>query len=271
MHDILNQILSDTRAVVARSKREMPVSLLEDRPLFGADRRSLAEALRCNNLAFVAECKRTSPSRGRIRNDYDIPALARSYHKAGAEAISVLTEPIHFEGSPDDMSAARREVDTPLLRKDFIFDPYQLFEARAIGADAILLIAAALDPSQLYDLHQAADELRLSCLVEVHDLREIETLDFDQIRVLGVNNRDLRTFEVNIDHAPKVFSHVPAGIVRVAESGLKTSREMAYLRSRGVDAVLIGETLMRADDPGDMLAILKKEVAERITSKDLSV
>jgi indole-3-glycerol phosphate synthase len=166
---------------------------------------------------------------------------------------------MHFEGSLDYLATARRVTDLPLLRKDFIIDPYQLIEARAYGADAVLLIATALDPVQLRDLHQAADALGLSCLVEVYHLDELDQIDFDQVSVLGVNNRDLRTFEVDLSHSVRVFRHVPESIVRVSESGLRTGDDLAYLELNGIDAVLIGETFMRELEPGLML---RKTLAE---------
>ena len=172
----------------------------------------------------------------------------------------MLTEPSYFQGSLDDLAAVRAQVALPLLRKDFVVDPYQLVEARAYGADAVLLIAAVLDAARLRDLHQTADALGLSCLVELYDVRELDRIDFDLVRILGVNNRDLRTFEVDVDHSLRVFAHVPQGVVRVSESGLRSARELAHLRRHGVDAVLMGETFMRADDPGALLGTLREEL-----------
>lgn len=255
--NILDRIVADTRELVARRKQETPLRELEQRPLFERETLDLASALRQEELAVIAEVKKASPSRGLIRPDFEPVAIARSYARHGAAAISVLTEPLHFQGSLDYLAAIRATVDVPLLRKDFIVDPYQLVEARAYGADAVLLIAAVLDGAALHDLHQAADDLGLSCLVELYDAAELEHVDLDQVRILGVNNRDLRTFDVDIDHAPRVFADVPDAVVQVGESGLKTAEDLAYLRRRGIDAVLIGETLMRAEEPGEKLAALR--------------
>jgi len=265
MATILDRIVADTRAFVATRKAAVSVQTLAQRALFSRPTLRLDEALRREHLAVIAEIKQASPSKGLIRADYNVPEIARQYQEHGADALSVLTEPFYFQGGLDHLATARMAVDLPVLRKDFIIDPYQLYEARAYGADAVLLIAAVLDGPALYDLHQAAHELGLSCLVEVYDRQELDKLDFGQIRVLGVNNRDLRTFKVDIDHALRVFAEAPDTVVRVAESGLRSARELAYLRAHGVDAVLIGETFMRAPNPGKALAALKSETENVIS------
>ncbi|MDX1532192.1 MAG: indole-3-glycerol phosphate synthase TrpC, partial [Rhodothermales bacterium] len=219
---LLDQILDDARDRAERLKRTTPISALEGRDSFSAERRDFTAALRRDDLAVIAEIKRQSPSKGPLRPGLDPNALAAEYAEAGAAAVSVLTEPDHFAGSLRDLEAARRAVAVPLLRKDFIVDEVQLFEARAHGADAVLLIAAALDPVHLRDLQDAAHGLGLAALVEVHAERELDRLDFDRTQVLGVNNRDLRTFEVNPKRAERVFRHVPLETIRVAESGLAT-------------------------------------------------
>ncbi|MDX1547000.1 MAG: indole-3-glycerol phosphate synthase TrpC [Rhodothermales bacterium] len=267
---ILDRIVADVRARLDVRKRTVSRSTLEAAPFFAAPTRSLAGALRGDALAILAECKKASPSKGTIRNDFDVADLAQRYARAGAAAISVLTEPDHFQGHLDFLAAARRVVDVPLLRKDFIVDPYQLVEARAYGADAVLLIAAVLEAEQLRDLHAAADALGLDCLVEVYDPAELDRIDFGQVRILGVNNRDLRTFEVDVEHSLRVFERVPAHVVRVSESGLRTARELAHLRRHGVDAVLIGETFMRAADPGAALARLAAAVDDELLSQRAS-
>ena len=257
---ILDRIVDDTRALVAKRKQAVPVRMLEERIEAAGVTGSLEAVLRQDHLAVLAEIKKASPSKGVIREDFDVADLARQYEAHGAEAVSVLTEPLHFQGSLDNLALARQAVDLPLLRKDFIVDPYQLLEARAYGADAVLLIAAVLSPDALFDLHQAAHELGLACLVEVYAHNELDKLDFDQVKILGVNNRDLRTFEVDINHSLRVFEEAPADVVRVSESGLRTADDLAYLRRHGVDAVLIGETFMRAAEPGKKLAALNKAV-----------
>lgn len=266
---ILDRIVEDTRTLVARRKQDISLRDLEAHPFFHGPTLPLAPALLRDHLAIIAEIKQASPSKGVIRPNLDVPAIARQYKSHGAAAVSVLTEPQHFQGSLENLALARQTIDLPLLRKDFIVDPYQLVEARAYGADAVLLIAAVLDAVQLRDLHQAANELGLSCLVEVYEEREIDKLDFDQVKVLGVNNRDLRTFEVNLDHAPDVFAHVPEHVVQVAESGLRSAKDLAYLRRRSVDAVLIGETFMRAKEPGVALATLHRETERLLRAERL--
>lgn len=251
---ILDNIVDDTRDLISRRKRDISLSRLEDGRYFDREPLDFAEALRRDEIAVIAEVKKASPSKGIIRDDYSPADIARRYEDAGAAAVSVLTEPLHFQGSLEHLQAVRSAVDLPLLRKDFVVDVYQLFEARAHGADAVLLIAAVLDRPHLHDLLQAARELGLSALVEVYDLSEIDRIDFDEVSILGVNNRDLRTFEVDIEHSLRVFRHVPDEIVRVSESGLSSPEEVVHLYQNGVNAVLIGETFMREDNPGDALA-----------------
>lgn len=262
---ILDRIVADTRALVEARKQKTPVSRLQGGDRFLRSPLSLEDALGREGLSIIGEIKKASPSKGLIRPDFQPVDLARAYERAGAAAISVLTEPLHFQGSLDDLSAVRDLVSLPLLRKDFIIDAYQLYEARACGADAVLLITAVLDRIHLKDLLQAAGELGLSALVEVYELHELDRIDFDAVTIVGVNNRDLRTFEVDINHSVRVFGHVPDTVLRVSESGLQSAAELNYLHERGVDAVLIGETFMRSDDPGRALAQLKNDV-DRIES-----
>lgn len=259
---ILDRIIEDTRALVARRKQTVSARLLDARIALAEPTLPLDVALRQDDLAVLAEIKKASPSQGVIRDDLDVADLARQYEDHGAAAVSVLTEPLHFQGTLDHLERARQTIDLPLLRKDFIIDPYQLLEARAYGADAVLLIAAVLDKAHLHDLQQAAHDLGLDCLVEVYEMEELDRIDFDQVRILGVNNRDLRTFEVDINHSLRVFEQVPHDIVRVSESGLKSADDLAHLRRHGVDAVLIGETFMRAPHPGQHLTRLKASVAQ---------
>lgn len=257
---ILDRIVAASREDLERKKAKTSRSRLEERPLFDRTPLDFAAALRGSGMAFISEIKKASPSKGVIRPDFDASAIAERYEQAGADAISVLTEPRHFEGSLDDLSNVRAVTALPLLRKDFIIDPYQLFEARSCGADAVLLIAAVLDRIHLHDLIQATTELGLTPLVEVYDIAELDRIDFDAIDVLGVNNRDLRTFEVDVDHSIRVFREVPTDVVRVSESGISSAQELIHLIENGIDAVLIGETFMRADDPGDALEKLRADV-----------
>ena len=259
MANILEEIVAHTRHSVAQRKQHIPGSSLESYEAFHRPTLNLARVLDQKGLQIIAELKKASPSKGVIRSDFDIPELARSYAQNGAAAISVLTEPDYFQGSLQNLARARQAVQTPLLRKDFIVDPYQLLEARAYGADAVLLIATVLDGPQLFDLHQTAEALGLSCLVEVYAIDELDHIDFDQVRILGVNNRDLKTFSVDLDNSLRVFEQIPDTVIRVAESGLKQPRDLAYLCQHGIHAFLIGETFMRASNPGQMLQNLRTE------------
>jgi indole-3-glycerol phosphate synthase len=258
---ILDDIIDDTRDLVERRKQNTPISELQERPFY--DEReplSLGQALKERGMSFIAEIKKASPSKGVIRDDFDPAAFAQQYAQHGAAAISVLTEPLHFQGSLEHMAWIRAHVpDTPLLRKDFIIDPYQLVEARAVGADAVLLIATALDPGQLSELHAAATELGLSCLVEVYTEEDLQKIDWDQVQILGVNNRDLHTFEVDIENSLRIFDQTPKSVGRVAESGLSDPETLVRLRKAGVNGVLIGEHFMRADEPGEVLAQLRAD------------
>ena len=256
---ILDRIVADTREVVAARKATAPPETLESKAAFAQSRRSLEKALRTPGPAIIAEIKKASPSQGIIRSDFRPVEIARQYQAGGACAVSVLTEPRHFQGSLDDLQAARQAVSVPVLRKDFIIDPYQLTEARACGADAVLLIAAILSRTQLRDLLQAAHALDLDALIEVYAAQELDRIDFDEARIVGVNNRDLRTFDVDVRHSLRVFEQVPNSVVRVSESGLASGKEVRLLRERGVDAFLIGETFMRAEQPGDALTKLLRE------------
>ncbi len=262
---LLDRIVSDTRALVEKRKRETPQRALEDRPLFARTPLDLFERLSQDEMSIIAEAKKASPSEGVIRESYDAAQLAQAYQKNGAAAISVLTEPQHFEGAIAHLPWVRAHVeDVPLLRKDFIIDEYQVVEAKAFGADAVLLIAAVLSRRQLYDLHQAAGELGLHCLVEVYELDELEKIDFHQVQILGANNRNLKTFEIDLNQSIRVFRRAPAHVVRVTESGLHTAEQLATMRRHGVDAALVGTAFMRAEDPGAALRTLREETAERL-------
>lgn len=257
--NILQKIVQSTRELVSSRKHLVSVAALKSSPNFAAPTLSLEKALVGRRPRIIAEIKKASPSQGIIRHEFDAALIARQYKAAGAAAISVLTEPTAFRGSLDHLALVRRTVDLPLLRKDFIVDPYQLYEARAYGADAVLLLANVLERSELFDLHAEAESLGLSCLVEVYEPEELEKLDFTQVRVLGVNNRDLRTFDIDVAHSLRVFQQVPDSIVRVSESGLKTPHHLSYLCENGVNAFLIGETFMRAADPGRALSCLLED------------
>jgi indole-3-glycerol phosphate synthase len=256
--DLLEAIVAATRARVAAQQEREPIAVIERRaaartPNGAAFRAALADRNRTN---VIAECKRRSPSRGVLRHDYDPVAIARGYEKAGAAALSVLTEPMFFDGSLDHLAQVRQAVDVPLLRKDFIVDAYQLFEARAGGADAVLLIVAALDDDTLAHLRARAGELGLAVLVEVHDAGEVARARAAGADIIGVNNRNLRTLEVDARASEACAAPLPAEVIAVSESGLKTADDLRRMRALGYRAFLIGERLMTAPDPGDALRSL---------------
>jgi indole-3-glycerol phosphate synthase len=252
---ILDQIVADKRQELERRRQEEPFSLLRRRAAEAPTTRSLVEALRSGGLGLIAEVKRASPSRGVLRADLDAAALACSYAQSGAAAVSVLTEGPRFQGSLDDLSTVRQALDgwgdarPPVLRKDFLFDPYHLFEARAYRADAVLLIAAILDSGLLAELLALARSLGLEALVEVHDEQELERALEAEAEIIGINNRDLRTFEVDLAVTERRRPLIPADKVVVAESGIQTRSDVERLRALGVHGVLIGEALVLADDP----------------------
>ena len=245
---VLERIVEDTRGEVDRRRESVPLARLEEVIAQRPEGRPFQEALLRPGISLIAEHKRRSPSAGTIREGATVEEIALAYERGGAAALSILTEPFHFSGSLDDLRAARAVTELPVLRKDFIVDPYQLYESAAAGADAILLIVAALEPEALYELLREAGALDLDALVEVHDERELEVALDVEADVLGINNRDLADFSVDIERTYELLSDVPAGKTVVSESGYSTRDELDELERVGVDAVLIGETLMRADD-----------------------
>jgi indole-3-glycerol phosphate synthase len=253
---VLDEILASTREDVERRRGQATVEQLRaGSPPGGAPRAAHAfrDALAAPGLSIIAEHKRRSPSAGPIRPGSSVTEIARSYAAGGAAAISVLTEEQSFDGSLEDLRDAHAACALPLLRKDFIIDPYQLEEARAAGASAVLLIVAALAPAELSALHDQALRLDLDVLVEVHDRRELETALGAGASIVGVNNRDLRDFSVDIERTFELLDAIPEGALVVAESGIASGEHLARLREAGVGAALIGERLMRAEDPGAAL------------------
>jgi indole-3-glycerol phosphate synthase len=253
---ILNQILAETRRTVAQARQQIPLAALEDQAAVAPPPRGFAAALRRPTITCIAEIKRRSPSAGWIREGAEAPEIARIYEAAGAAALSVLTDGPFFGGSLQDLTAARAAVRLPVLRKDFIVDPYQIVEARAAGADAILLIVAALGDSDLAALLAEARRVGLDALVETHDASEIDRALAVGATVIGVNHRDLATFKMDMTLAARLRPRVPSDCVVVAESGIRTGEDVRRMRSAGVDAILVGENLMRAPDPGSALRVL---------------
>jgi len=261
----LDVIVPDVRRRLAERQARTPLAELKTAGE-RRERASFAGALRGPGLSVIAEVKRFSPSKGPIRPDLDAGALAAAYETGGAAAISVLTEGDHFRGSLDDLQTAAGCTTLPLLRKDFIVDPYQVYEAGAYGASAVLLIAALLDDRDLRDLAALARDLRLDVLLEVHDASEMARALFVEDAVIGINNRDLRTFEVSLQTSLKLAGLVPPGRLLVAESGIKDRADVEELASAGVDAVLVGESLLRQGEAAAALSALVDppvEVARR--------
>jgi indole-3-glycerol phosphate synthase len=253
--DLLATIVAATRKIVEVREAREPRADLEKRAALMAPRpgRFHAALAQVDRVKVIAECKRRSPSRGVLRPSYDAPAIAKAYADAGAAAISVLTEPTFFDGSLDHLQSVRSVVDIPILRKDFIVSEYQLLESRAVGADAVLLIVAALRPVELKVLHDHALRLGLDVLVEVHDATELEIAVDVGARIVGVNNRNLRTLEVDPATSDELIAKIPASVVSVSESGLKSADDVKRLRRMGYRAFLIGERFMTAPDPGEEL------------------
>ena len=257
---VLDRIVADKREELAAAQRTLPLVALKARLNEASAVRPFAEALRPDGrpsgqgerIALIAEVKKRSPSRGVLREELDAVALAREYARAGAAAISVLTDARHFGGSLEELRSVREALPEgpPLLRKDFLFDEYQVYEARCHGADAVLLIAAILDASLLSRLIALAGSLGMSALVEVHDEREMERALAAGGEVIGINNRDLRTFEVDLATTERLRPLAPAGKTVVAESGIFMRADVERLEAIGVNAVLIGEALVTAADPG---------------------
>jgi len=245
---MLNKICSYKQAEVASRKAVTSLSALEERIKEARPPRSFRQALRMEGVSLISEIKRRSPSKGTLTEDVDPLELGKLYESAGARAISVLTDQEFFGGTLDDLRAVRHAVSIPCLRKDFVIDEYQVYEARANSADAILLIVRILSDAQLQDYQQLADALGMACLVETHSAAEIERALDAEAHIIGINNRDLDTFEVNLETTLKLKKLVPGGIVLVSESGIHTREDVKALEDGGVDAILVGEALMTSPD-----------------------
>ncbi|MCD7804573.1 MAG: indole-3-glycerol phosphate synthase TrpC [Oscillospiraceae bacterium] len=254
---ILDELARSTRKRVEKSKLEAPevveqaLSIKKEKPFY------LEEKLREPGISFICEVKRASPSKGLIAPDFPYLDIARDYEKAGADAISVLTEPEYFMGSNRYLSEIRKEVSIPILRKDFTVDEYQIYEALTIGADAVLLICALLDTETLKRYIAVADKLGLSCIVEAHDENEVKSALSAGARIVGVNNRNLKDFTVDITNSARLRKLVPSDIIFISESGIKTRDDVKKLEDENVNAVLIGETFMRSPDKAAMLRELR--------------
>jgi indole-3-glycerol phosphate synthase len=254
MTDILQRILARKAEELAERSTKLPLKELSARVKDMPDTRGFAAAIEAKiaegEAAVIAEVKKASPSKGVIRAEFDPAAIARSYEAGGAACLSVLTDKDFFQGSEDFLQQARAACSLPVLRKDFIIDPYQVYEARAIGADCILLIVAALGDADLLELSLLAADLDLDVLCEVHDAEELERAQAVPVPLIGVNNRNLRTFHTSLDTSLELQDLVEYDRILVAESGIHTPDDVARLREAGINAFLVGEAFMRAADPG---------------------
>jgi indole-3-glycerol phosphate synthase len=260
MSDILNKILAVKRDEVDAGRRARPFAQVQAQARAQAPARDFVGAIRAKiaagEPAVIAEIKKASPSRGVIREDFRPAEIAAAYEGAGAACLSVLTDRPFFQGAPEYLEAARAACALPVLRKDFMIDAWQVYEARAMGADAILLIAAALDLAAMRDMEALAAELGLAVLVEVHDAAELDVALELATPLIGINNRNLRTFEVSLQTTLDLLARIPAGRIVVTESGILVPDDVARMRAHAVHAFLVGEAFMRAPDPGEELRAL---------------
>ena len=260
MADILRRILATKRAELEAARAAVPMAEMEHRARATPVPRDFVGALRAKiaagKPAVIAEIKRASPSKGLLREPYDPAAIARSYAAAGAACLSVLTDREYFRGASEHLTQARAACGLPVLRKDFVVEPYQVYEARALDADCILLIAAALSAGDMRGLERLAFGLGMAVLVEVHDAAELESALTLRTPLLGINNRDLRSFETRLETTLDLLPHVPADRLVVTESGILTQADVNRMRGGGVSAFLVGEAFMRSPDPGEALISL---------------
>ncbi len=257
MSDVLTRILARKAEEVAERRIRLPLAQMRalgaDAPRTRGFERRLRATVAHGAPAVIAEVKKASPSKGVIRPDFDPPQIALSYERGGATCLSVLTDIDFFQGHDDFLVRARAACTLPVLRKDFTIDPWQIHEARVLEADCILLIAAALPDNRLVDFVGLAEELGIDVLLEVHDAEELERALATSAGLIGINNRNLRTFEISLDTTLDLEKHVPPDRVLVTESGISTRADVARMRSAGIDSFLVGEAFMRAPEPGDEL------------------
>jgi len=251
---ILERIVAAKRAEVAAAKKK--ITDIKARAAAAPPVRDFLAALRAKQPAVIAEIKRASPSRGVLRADYDPAAIAKSYENAGAACMSVLTDMEFFQGAPEHLTQARSACGLPALRKDFLIDPYQVYEARALGADCVLLIVACLDDARMRELESLAHKVGMAVLVEVHDAAELARALKLKTPLIGINNRNLRSFETRLETTIELLPRIPPGRLVITESGILSKTDVARMRQNGVHAFLVGEAFMRAPDPGAELKTL---------------
>lgn len=251
--NILDQIIASKKKEVTLKKNLVSVAQLENSDLFNKKTNSLSKSIRNSPFGIIAEHKRRSPSKETINNSFSVEEVVKGYEYAGASGISVLTDTQFFGGSLDDLLLARASVQIPLLRKEFIVDEYQLLEAKAFGADAILLIAAVLSREEIKQLSEFAQSLALEVLLEVHNLEELEKSIMPSLDMIGVNNRNLKTFEVSLQNSIDLSHQIPNDFVKISESGLTSHKDVKLLKSHGFQGFLIGENFMKTDNPGKSL------------------
>ena len=264
---ILDNIISHKRREVAERRELVSIKDLEQSEFFNRPTVSLIENLcRLDKVGIIAEIKRRSPSKGVINGDFEVEIVARDYETAGASALSILTDTEFFGGRNEDLTVAARTIDCPILRKDFVVDEFQIVEARAIGADAILLIAAVLTAKEIAQFAAFAQSLQLETILEIHELAELPT-DLANISVLGINNRDLRSFSVDVNRSFEIASRLPDSIVKISESGLDDARTIVNLKRAGFDGFLIGEAFMRTREPGAACSALIAEIKDLLENE----
>jgi indole-3-glycerol phosphate synthase len=259
---VLDEIIAHKRREVAESRRTIPLAEMQARAGAALPPRDFAAAITGPPVRIIAEIKRASPSAGAIRRDADPAGTARLYEAAGADAVSVLTDRRYFSGSAGDLQAVRAAIGLPVLRKDFVIDPYQIYEARALGADAVLLIAGTVSAADLVILGRLVADLGMTALFEVHDPPQVDEVVTAGARVVGINNRDLRTLRTDLETTRRLRPRVPAGIAVISESGIETPEHIATVRGYGVDAVLVGTALMASPDPAAHLRALRAAVRD---------
>lgn len=262
MKNILEQIVADKLIEVEKAKQQVTIADLEKATDFGRTCYSLADSIKKTPFGIISEFKRKSPSKGIINDQVNPVEVTKAYQEAGVAAISVLTDGPYFMGHMDDVKAVRPNLSVPVLRKEFMVDEYQLWEAKAIGADVILLIAAAIDADLLKSLAKSAKELGLSVLLEVHNLKELQDTLNEYVDVVGVNNRNLKTFEVSLDTSKEIALHIPDEFVKISESGISSTEAIFDLQQHGFEGFLMGENFMKNANPGaachDFIQTLKQ-------------